>query len=195
VTGYDGDRWDLTPRAFVSLLDRLSTDRAVAAAEYEGLRRRLVDFFDWRGCPNPDVYADETLDRVARKLREGEAVEHVHRYVFGVARLLFLESVRRRAREKTAHAAWSPETAPAAAPADDDQVRCLEDCMQQLPAETRALLADYYQGDGRTTQEARRDLAARLGVSAGALKVRAHRARVQLEACLRDCLAARGHRP
>jgi DNA-directed RNA polymerase specialized sigma24 family protein len=183
----DHDRWDLTPRAFVHLLERLSTDRAVAATEYESLRRRLADYFDWRGCPNPDVYADETLDRVARKLREGEKVDNVHKYVFGVARMLLLESVRRREREKVAHAEWRPLDV-VDDPVDEDQVRCLESCMKQLPEETRELLIRYYQGDGRTTLAARKELAVGLGINSGALKVRAHRARATLEACLRKCL-------
>ena len=62
-------------------------DREAAGARYEQLRRRLLAIFSYRHCPHPEELADETLDRVARKLRElgGEFIgSDPARYVFGV---------------------------------------------------------------------------------------------------------------
>jgi hypothetical protein len=36
------------------------------------LRRSLVRFFDWRGAPYPDEAVDESLDRLSRRLAEGQ---------------------------------------------------------------------------------------------------------------------------
>src|SRR4249919_1835401 len=62
------DRRTITAGRFAGLLARLDPDPDRAAAEYERLRRALGKFFDWRGHPAPDECADETLDRLARKL-------------------------------------------------------------------------------------------------------------------------------
>src|ERR671938_30866 len=61
----------LTAEAFTKLLARLDPDRERAGEKYEELRRTLVKFFEWRGAPFPEDQADETFNRVARKLDEG----------------------------------------------------------------------------------------------------------------------------
>ena len=61
----------LNAPAFQRLLARLDADPARAGERYEDLRRTLVRFFEWRGAPFPDDHADETFDRVARRLDEG----------------------------------------------------------------------------------------------------------------------------
>src|SRR5687767_2666855 len=76
---------------FHTLLARLSTDESKAAAEYECLRRRLLVYFQGRGCSTSDACADETLDRVGRRLAQGERIDHVARYTYGVARRIATE--------------------------------------------------------------------------------------------------------
>jgi len=41
---------------------------------YLEIRRRLVSYFDRRNCTSPDELADETLNRVARRLEEKGAI-------------------------------------------------------------------------------------------------------------------------
>src|SRR5262249_39699376 len=60
--------WELTPEAFSKLLAELSPDPEVAGEKYEELRGQLIKFFEWRGSFFPDQRADETLNRVARKI-------------------------------------------------------------------------------------------------------------------------------
>ena len=79
-----------------------------------------------------------------------------------------------------------------ASPAAEHDAACLEQCLRRLPAETRALLTDYYHGATRSRLDERRQLAERLGLTYGALKTRAHRARHALEICVRACLRLRG---
>ena len=183
----------MTGQAFDRLLAHLAPDREVAAQEYERVRRMLLNFFGWRGCPSPDEPADETLDRVARKLDEGVPVEHVHRYIYGVARRVFTDWTRQRDRERDMLAEWRP--ADASSGVDEDRSACLAECLPRLSPDGRELLAEYYQGPGRVYLKRRKLIAERLGITEGALRVRAHRARTEIESCISECVARkRGRR-
>src|SRR5215470_727602 len=59
----------ITKADLVRLLARLTADEERAAREYERLRRTPIKFFDERGVCPPDECADQTLDRLARKLQ------------------------------------------------------------------------------------------------------------------------------
>src|SRR5262245_16995378 len=97
-------RWRLNPEALQGLLQRLGASPEAAAREYNLLRGKLADFFDWRGAALPEDLADETLDRVAQKLEEGRTVDNFTAFVYGVARNISLEAERRSNRERAAFA-------------------------------------------------------------------------------------------
>jgi RNA polymerase sigma factor (sigma-70 family) len=181
--------WTLTPQAFERLLGRLAAEPEAGAREYDAIRRKLVLFFTMRGTTDAEELADEALDRLARRLDEGEPVDNVRAYVVGVAKRVIMEDARRRGRER----AYVDGHHAIAAPADTDDERaerrseCLERCLGELPADSRALIVDYYRGDGAAYLKERKALAERLGVSYVALKTRAHRVRNRLEECLREC--------
>ena len=61
---------DITQEQFDQLLQWLNPDRQQAAAQYEWIRRRLIKIFVSRGSYNPEELADNTINRVARKLPE-----------------------------------------------------------------------------------------------------------------------------
>jgi DNA-directed RNA polymerase specialized sigma24 family protein len=176
-------RWQLTAEAFQRLLTGLGGDEAQAAAGYERLRRRLVAYFDARGCGDADVCADETLDRVARRLQQGEHIASVSGYAHGVARHVALEALRRQQLKRKAIAEW-PRLSPAEG-ADEALFAHLEAQIRSLPADAGTLLMEYYRSDEPNSRRRRRCMANRLGISYGALKMRIHRARLDLEAGLR----------
>ena len=183
--------WTLNPEAFERLLLSLGSDRERAAREYQRIRGKLADFFDCRGCDCPDLLADETLDRVARRLAEGEDVQRLPNYAYGVARRVLLEWHKRHTREEAALAALQrtgPE--PRDAAKVEAEVACLERCLAELPEDGRALIVAYYREAGLMPLEGRKLLAGRLGLTYGTLKTRAHRIRGRLEECLRECLEA-----
>lgn len=186
------DRWSLTQEALERLLARLGPDPEAAGREYESLRGRLLDYFDWRGAQRPEVAVDETLDRVARRLEEGEPIERVEAYTYGVARLVLLEHLRSELREQRASAGAARELAGHSEGSDEARIACLTGCLQHLPADERSFIVAYYEGAGRSHLEGRKLLATRLGINYSTLKTRAHRLRVRLEACLRECLDAGG---
>src|SRR5215831_7394139 len=92
-------KWSLTQTAFDSLLACLDSNRDIAADRYLRMRRDLVRLFEWRGCHTPDDYADETINRCARKIEQGEEIRDVAMYSIGVARMLLREMCRDRSRQ------------------------------------------------------------------------------------------------
>ena len=179
--------WTLTSPAFERLLTRLDADRANAATAYEQLRRRLVALLRWWGAADPEALADGALDRVARKLEEGAAIEpgSFGAYVRGVARMVFLESTR----QPTIPAAAVAAMASAVETAETEALACLDSCLAALGDDDRELILEYY-GEGKAA-DVRRRLAALRGVSAVALRIRTHRLRENLERCVRACLGGR----
>src|SRR5262245_6883100 len=92
-------KWCLTQDAFDGLLASLGSDRDIAADRYLRIRRDLVRLFEWRGCPTPEEYADETMNRCARKIVDGEEIRDLTSYSIGVARMLLREMGRNRLRQ------------------------------------------------------------------------------------------------
>ena len=186
--------WVLTPEAFAGLLAALDPEESRAAEEYEAVRRRLVRLFQWRGVEFAEDYADETLNRVARKLEEGERIQNISGYVGGVARLVLLEAHKERERERAAFDQLPPPVVEAE-PSEEDgegRVRCFESCMGGLDAETRTLILEYYDDAGGARIEKRKRLARALGLEMNALRNRALRVRDRLERCIDECVKGRG---
>jgi len=177
-------RWTLTSGAFDRLLAVLDADRGRAASAYEQLRYRLIGLLRWWGAVQPEDLADETLDRVARRLDEGATVSagSFGAFVGGVARMVFYESMREPASSPTLReptATTAPDEVEAAG-------ECLDRCLASLEAAERTLLLRYY--DGGKAATVRKQLADELGISPTALRIRAHRLRVTLGRCVTSCL-------
>ena len=186
-------KWTLTPEAFSKLLVSLDTDPERAGEKYEQIRGGLVSFFEWRACPFPEDHADETINRVARKLDRGDQISDPFTYVYGVARMLLLEIYKEREKERAALANLSSPTQTAASSPeepDEDELRldCLKRCLAELPADGRDFITRYYQGEKRAKIENRQNLAAQLRIPLNALRLRARRLRERLEACVKECV-------
>lgn len=183
-------KWQLTQDAFDRLLAALSVNRDEAGEKYILLRNNLVNFFEIRGIARAEDSADEVLNRLARKLESGEALENPKTYALGIARMVALEA--RRIPEQTADEEL-PEVA--AAPFEDEtnereaKLMCLEKCLGELSDENRGIIVSYYQGEKSGKIENRRKLADDLGIPQTALRNRAVRLRDKLEVCITDCLA------
>ncbi|HVH72775.1 MAG TPA: hypothetical protein VNB49_16935 [Candidatus Dormibacteraeota bacterium] len=164
------------------------------------MRRRLVRYFDYRNCLSPDDLADETLNRVARKLQEkGEIVGATPaHYCYIVARLVFLESVRRKEHNAPSlddterSASVMASLAASSEPTTDTPVKeklftCLERCLRRLRMQDRELILDYYRGEQGEKIERRSQMARHLALTMNALSIRACRIRNKLEACVKAC--------
>jgi|SRR5215831_8123527 len=181
--------WVLTEDGFNRLLEALDSDRNTAADRYEHLRRSLVRYFDWRGSINSERDTDETIDRIARKLSDGQTIEEIHSYALGVARYVHLESLR---RQQTEQALLDRPLIDDAKPDNhlDRRVECFETCLGKLPGDKRELILAYYEGDKQTKIVNRQKLAEKSGLPIGRLRIQAHRIREKLEECIEQCLSS-----
>jgi DNA-directed RNA polymerase specialized sigma24 family protein len=183
--------WILTQGAFDQLLACLDTDRERAGGKYELLRRKLVRFFECHGCLFPEDYTDQTINRVARKVAHGERLQNPSSYFYSVARMIFMESLRKQEKEQALLQHQSPPLI-LEEPGESDRLRCLRHCIQRLPLESRELLVRYYEGEKRVQIENRRKLAEQFRIPLNALRIRACRLRKELETCIDKCLKQQG---
>jgi DNA-directed RNA polymerase specialized sigma24 family protein len=182
---------ELTPEAFTKLLAILDSDPETAGGKYEQLRRKLIKFFEWRGSFISDELADETLNRLARKIDEGKEIEkNVFALSLGIARFVLLETLKRPDNKRVEMKELATVVAPPERREEDDDlwVVCLRECLSGVSEENRELIIEYYQGEGRARIDEHKMLATRLGVSLNTLFSRAKRTRDKLEECVRRCV-------
>lgn len=194
--------WTLSSSAFGRLLDWLDEGASSDGHKYLEMRRRLVAYFDRKNCPSPDELADETLNRVARRLEEEGAIESAAppQYCYIVARFVFMEHLRETQKVGAlANEMRRQPRADARAASDavderrlkEQRLNCLEECLSKLEPLSREIITRYYVGQMRVKIDHRRALAEELGVTMNALSIRACRIRDKLEACVRRCVGAR----
>jgi DNA-directed RNA polymerase specialized sigma24 family protein len=190
--------WTPTEAAFRQLLNWLDEGADSGGEKYLEMRRRLAAYFDRRNCRAPDDLADETLNRVARRLEEQGCIKDATpaHYCYIVAKFVLLEYFREPERSHAAldissdqhRKVYGASSLPEGA-SDSQQhlLDSLERCLNELETEDRELILHYYQGEQREKIERRRELAARLGLTMNALSIRACRIRNKVEACLKSC--------
>jgi len=176
-------RWSLTSVAFETLLERLAPNREGAALQFEHHRRYLVTLLTYAGPWDPEHLADTTLDRAAKRLASGEIIEDLRAWLRGAPRKVLLESQTELQRESSAAAAAAQSMDESRTVAEADH-QLLEECLDRMPAESRSLVRRYYQPQGKSLLEARRELSIQLGISSENLLTRAMRIRKALEECL-----------
>ncbi|MFN0084393.1 MAG: RNA polymerase sigma factor [Blastocatellia bacterium] len=182
-------KWSLTQEAFDRLLSCLDVDREHAGDLYIKLRGKLISYFSCRDCPFPEDHADETINRVARKLESGGEIRELSTYVYGVARLLLLEILKERGKRQAAIEHLSRTRADSPTEEDEDErLACFNRCLPGLNEEDRCLITKYYEGEQRVKIENRERLAQQLGISQNALRIRAYRLRMTVEKCVSRCM-------
>jgi DNA-directed RNA polymerase specialized sigma24 family protein len=188
---------EVTPEVFAAFLSRLDPVPETAGEKYEVIRRQLIKFFEWRGSFIADRLADETLNRVMRKISDGEEIEkNVLALSLGIARFVLLESMRHPENRRAELEELSALAAPAEHRFEDDDlwVICLRECLRGFSQENRELIIDYYEEDRRAKIDTRKLLAAKLDISINALFSRAKRIRDKLENCVTICVEKKSKR-
>jgi DNA-directed RNA polymerase specialized sigma24 family protein len=183
-------KWTLTQEAFDKLLVTLGDDREAASGKYLEIRNNLTRFFEWRGCSFPEDHADETINRMAKKVTEGEQILNPTGYAMGVARRLLLEIIKGRQREQAALAEIGGASDVYVDNSNTEgRLACLRNCLQTLSPDNRDLILQYYQGEKSEKIQNRKKLLQQLGVPVNTLRMRALRLRERLQGCVEECLS------
>lgn len=178
-------QWTLSQNSFDQFLAALDADRDLAGQQYEQLRVRIVKFFEWRSCLDPDSLADEAFDRVIRKISQGEEIRDIPRYLYGVSKLIYLESAKRQRREEPIVIDFPVKTQPEE---KDPHLHCLENCLSHVSQDNQELILRYYSFDRQAKIDDRKKMADHLGLSINALRIKALRIRSKVEECVMKCV-------
>lgn len=180
----------LTHEAFDKLLLSLDPDRDRAGEKYEMLRLKLTQFFRARACLAIEDQTDEVFDRLARKIASGEGIHNIYGYCLGIARLVWLESLR----NPEAHHTTFDDLPVVPFVAEDEierksRLTCFNQCLRKLPEADSALLVEYCSCEHGSRSAARQMIADRLQIPIGALRIRVHRIKERFGKCFDGCLA------
>jgi DNA-directed RNA polymerase specialized sigma24 family protein len=183
-----GRESSLTAESFNNLLAWLHKDRDEAGRVYEEIRSKLIKGFKSHSCPVSEELADETINRVTRKLPEiiETYVGDPRRYFFGVAYRVLLEY------QRYGHLLVPLPEKELPFEERRDNVEtvygCLENCLRHLAPHSRELILQFYQGEKQVKIKQRKELAERLNTKLANLRLQAHRIRTSLRKCILTCL-------
>jgi DNA-directed RNA polymerase specialized sigma24 family protein len=164
----------MTPESFERFLAFLHADRDQAAEQYELLRRKLIRLFEWNRCPFPEEHTDEVFDRMFRKLVAGDEIRDPSTYCLGIGRMVCLEVLKTQEKKRMALEEIGQSSTEASRGDDtEQQLECLNRCLNALPGESRVLILGYYQMEKSAKIRIRKVLAERLAIPINALRIRA----------------------
>jgi RNA polymerase sigma factor (sigma-70 family) len=175
---------NITQAQFDSLLVWLHPDRELAGRKYQTIHSGLVRIFACKGLNDAEDLADETINRVIRRLSDiqknyrGEPAYYFH----GVARNIIRECKRRK---EFATGIVDVRVDPSLdACAEHD---CLGHCLDQLTDSKRNLILNYYLYEGHSKIEHHKRMASQLKITIGAIRSRAFQIRLDLQNSMRQC--------
>jgi len=143
---------DLREQTFRRLLAWFDQGVDTNGQSYLVIRERLLGYFDRKNCLNADELADETLNRVARRLDEEDGnieTETPAKYCYIVARFVFMEHLRETKRAD--HALGQMQTMASnsdslmneAAAEKELRHECLDRCIGKLDQASRSVITKY----------------------------------------------------
>jgi hypothetical protein len=173
---------------FDKLLCWLNPDRDLAGKKYESIRQSLITIFVWHGCNDGEDLADETINRVLKKISPVKEfyVGDPALYFYGVAKKVLLETKRRADREvEIEHARNLSDLSYLEDSLEKDRTEALEalldEWLKTLTHRERDLLLNYYADEGIARIRNRKKLGKAWKLSSAALRQRVHRLKVDFE--------------
>src|SRR4029079_14400249 len=93
---------DKNQQAFEALLLRLEPSYPDQEKRYKQLRLKMVKFFAWKRCEDPDSLADEKIGRAVKNLSAGEDIraENAYSYIYAIAQHVFMEYIREKKKRE-----------------------------------------------------------------------------------------------
>ena len=181
---------ELGQQDFDRLLNWLDADRERAGLLYERIRWRLVTILASRGCTLAEELADETIDRVARRVADIEQIYIGDKaiYFLGVMNNVHHEYLRRPMAPRLVDRTEAVE--------EREQIHvCLDNCLANLAPYSRQLIERYYAADKKAKIDLRKVIARELGIKPATLRLRALRIREKLQTCIDRCMNVSEARP
>jgi DNA-directed RNA polymerase specialized sigma24 family protein len=162
-------------------LSRLDPDPRLAEEKLRAFCEKLIHFFEARGCWEPADLAQETILRATRRFaEEADVTVDPRAYCWGIAKNLLLESRRRRCEVDLPEDLAGPWRPVGLNPIENRLL--IRRYLAVLPQEDRQLLVRYY-----SAPEDRQTMAARLGLSGNALRIRISRIKDNLRRWMQEC--------
>jgi DNA-directed RNA polymerase specialized sigma24 family protein len=176
------DRWQLTEETFSALLAALDPSVPRAVERYQRLHGRLVFFFMRHRALSPEDLADICINRIARKLADGESIVSIEAFTLGIARMVLREDMVGSLRAERAFSEWmrNESQTPSTTEEEGQRIEAMERHLAALPPSSRQMLADYHQGSGQARIRRRQQLAHELGISINTLRKRVFDLHAQL---------------
>lgn len=179
---------ELMPENFNDLLNWFSADREIAGEKYEEIRNGLIRFFYFKGCAEAEELADETINRVAKKLQVLDLSNNVKpiNLFYGFASKIYLEYFN---RIKKSEIEFNPDLHSLPPSSENTRQKCLEHCLTKLPDNGGDLIVEYFTFEKAKKTEHRRQLAEKLQMEMGAFHTKIHRLKTILRQCIEKCAA------
>lgn len=183
---------EVAKESFDTLLDWLSNDRDEAGARFEQIRDGLIRYFRLKGCHEPELLADETMNRVIRRIDEldlktGASPTSIF---YGFASKVFLEYIRtEKNRSIQIDETFESVFVQTVPPSSDAAIDCLRECMNDLDLVDGKLIVEYYSEEKQAKFELRRQIAAQNEIAMGTLHTRIHRIKGTLRPCVEKCMS------
>lgn len=179
--------------SFKLLLEYLDSDESAAAEKYLTLYSKITKIITWKRFPESEAeaIADIVIDRIAKKIRQGEEIQNINAYARTVLNYVLLEQGRKNKEDAVGDDLPEVAVFPEIENEPDLRVICLRKCMNETVSEDadKRLIIGYYDREaGGKIKESRKILAEELGLTMNNLKVKASRLRNRLEKCINECV-------
>lgn len=171
---------DKNQQAFNELLCRIEPGEPFPAGQYKQLRHKLIKFFAWRHCEDPEALADETISRLVRNINMGEEIRaaNPYSYIYAIAMNIFKEYLREKKKSQEVIKHWQPPGLSVA----ENVLDCRKFCLEGLSEDKVELLRQYYLDKNRV------EMARSKGNSLNALRLQIHRIKNEIRDCYEECL-------
>ncbi len=179
----------MTAESLKQLLNAFSSDPAAAGDAFQKLRESLNRYFTVKGDSAPETATDETLDRVARKISEGTAIEDMTKYGFAAARFVYLERLRLEQKQTTAAKTFYEAHEARAKGEERDDFALMRECFGEMSEADRQILRNYFADLPSAELVVRRqDLIDEQQITLNQMRLKIFRLRKRLQNCVRGKL-------
>lgn len=177
---------------FDKLLEWLSGNRDEAGLRFEQIRDGLIRYFRLKGCHEPELLADESMNRVIRRIDELDLKTGANptSIFYGFANKVFLEFLRtEKNRSIQIDDTFERSFARSGHSRSDVAIDCLRECLNGLNVLDGRLIVEYYSEEKQAKFELRRQIAVQNEIAMGTLHTKIHRIKGTLRPCVERCLS------